>query len=71
MEGIDLEIMCHRLNQDSDKKSVRQKRRTMDVEQYQALKDEVDKLFCCDFIKESFYSSWLKNPVLVKKPIGK
>ena len=43
----------------------------MDVERYQALKDEVDKLFACDFIKESFYPSWLANPVLVKKPNGK
>ena len=27
----------------------------MDAERYQALKDEVDKLFANDFIKESFY----------------
>ena len=40
----------------------------MDAERYQALKDEVDKLLACDFIKESFYPSSLVNPVLVKKP---
>ena len=39
----------------------------MDVERYQALKDEVDKLLAWDFNKESFYLSWLANPVLVKK----
>ena len=55
MEGIDPKVMCHHLNQDSDKKSVRQKLHVMDAEQYQALKDEVDKLLTCDFIKESFY----------------
>ena len=43
----------------------------MDVEQYQALKDEVDKLLACNFIKESFYPSWLANLVLVKKPNSK
>ena len=43
----------------------------MDIERYQALKEEVDKLFSNDFIKEFFYPSWLANPVLVKKPNGK
>ena len=63
--------MCHHLNLDSDKKPIRQKRRAMDVEQYQALKDEVDKLLASDFIKESYYPSWLANPVLVRKPNSK
>ena len=35
------------------------------------MKDEVDKLIGYDFIKESFYPSWLAKPVLVKKPNGK
>ena len=43
----------------------------MDVECYQALKDEVDKLIVNGFIKESFYPSKLANLVLVKKPNGK
>ena len=43
----------------------------MDAERYQALKEEVDKLLSFDFIKESFYLSWLANPVLVKKLNGK
>ena len=71
MEGIDPKVMCHCLNLDIDKKSIRQKRRAMDTERYQALKDEVDKLLACNFIKESFYPSWLANPILVKKPNGK
>ena len=57
MEGIDLAVMFHPFNLDSNKKPVRQKRRAMDVEWYQALKDEVDKLLAYDFIKESFYPS--------------
>ena len=51
MEGIDPKVMCHRLNLDSDKKSIKQKWRVMDTERYQALKDEVDKLLACNFIK--------------------
>ena len=35
------------------------------------MNDKVDKLLAYDFIKESFYPSWLTNPVLVKKPNGK
>ena len=71
MEGINPVIMCHRLKLDIDRKLVRQKQCVMDVERYQALKGEVDKLLTCDFIKESFYPSWLANPILVKKPNGK
>ena len=68
MEGINPSIMSHRLNIDPSRKPIKQKRQAMDVERYQALKEEVDKLLSCDFIKESFYPSWLENPVLVKKP---
>ena len=57
MEGINPAVMCHCLNLDLDKKSVVQKWHAMDAERYQALKDEVDKLLACDFIKESFYPS--------------
>ena len=57
MEGIDPEITCHHLNLDSEKKLVRQKRRAIDAERYQALKDKLDKLLTYDFIKESFYPS--------------
>ena len=35
------------------------------------MKEEVDKLISNGFIKESFYPSWLANPVLVKKSNGK
>ena len=58
--------MSHRLNIDSSRKPVRQKKRAMDVKRYQALKEEVDKLLSNDFIKESFYPFWLANVVLVK-----
>ena len=57
MEGIDPSVMSHRLNINPSRKPIRQKRRAMDVERYQALKKEVDKLLSCDLIKESFYHS--------------
>ena len=63
--------MCHCLNIDLDRKPIRQKRRAIDAERYQALKDEVDILLVNGFIKGSFYPSWLANPVLVKKPNDK
>ena len=71
MEGINPAIMCHYLNLDSDKKPVRQKQHVMNAEWYQALKDKIDKLFACDFIKESYYHFWLANPILVKNPNDK
>ena len=71
MEGIDPNVISHRLNIDSSRRPVRQKRWAMNTEHYQALKEEVDKLLSNGFIKESFYPSWLANPVLVKKPSEK
>ena len=71
IEGIDPKIMFYHLNIDPNRKLIRQKWCAMDAEHYQALKNEVDKLLANDFIKESFYHSWLANLVLVKKPNGK
>ena len=71
MEGIDPSVMSPRLNIDLSRKPIKQKRQAMDAKVYQALKEDVDKLLSYDFIKKSFYPSWLENPVLVKKPNGK
>ena len=54
MEGIGPGVMSHRLNIDPTRKPVKQKMWAMDIERYQALKEEVDKLLSNDFIKESF-----------------
>ena len=71
MVAIQLDVMCHHLNIDLEKKPARQKRRAMDLERYNVLKEEVDKLLKINFIREEHYSIWLANPVLVKKPNGK
>lgn len=68
MIGIDPEVMCHHLNIDPTKKRMRQKTRPVSGERAQALKDEVDRLMGAGLIKEYFYSTWLTNPVLVRKP---
>ena len=70
IEGIDPMVICHCLNLDLDKMPIRQKWHTMDTKQYQVLKNKVDKLLACDFIKESFYTSWLaKNPMESGGPV--
>ena len=49
----------------------RQKRRAMDPERYNALKEEVGKLLNINFIRKTHYPVWLANSVLVKKSNGK
>ena len=65
MVGIHLEIICHRLNIDPQAKLVCQKQRALDIDRYKALQDEVDCLLKIGFIKESYYTDWLANLVLV------
>ena len=43
----------------------------MNLEQYQVLKDEMDRLRENKFISESFYLDYLSNPALVKRFNGK
>ena len=71
MKGIDPNLMCHRLNIGPWILTRRQKRRPLDPEIAQALKDEVDKLIRARFIHEVKYPVWVSNPVLVPKPDGR
>ncbi|KAL2456880.1 Uncharacterized protein Adt_46580 [Abeliophyllum distichum] len=61
---------CHHLNIDPKFPSHRQKRRPLNSDKYEALKEEVSKLQS-NFIREARYPKWVSNPVLVKKPNGK
>ncbi|KAM1857639.1 hypothetical protein ACFX14_007725 [Malus domestica] len=67
MPGISLDIICHRLSIDLKTKPVRQKRRSYDVERYEAMKAEVEKLKGIGFVREVNYPTWVTNVVLVKK----
>lgn len=71
MVGIDPKVSCHHLNIDPKFTSHRQKRRTLNPERYEALKEEVHKLVSNGFIREATYPKWVSNPVLVKKHNGK
>ena len=50
MVGIHPDIMCHKLNIDSNVNSVRKKQRALDGNLYQALQEKVDKLLKIGFI---------------------
>lgn len=65
MVGISLKTTCHRLNIDLAARSIRQKRRSMDVKCSQTLKVEVDRLLNINFIRKVKYPDWLANPVLL------
>ncbi|XP_022888168.1 uncharacterized protein LOC111403774 [Olea europaea var. sylvestris] len=71
MVGIDPRINCHHLNINPSYAPHRQKRRALNPERYEALKDEVSKLDRSGFIREAIYPRWISNPVLVKKSSGK
>ena len=71
MIGIHPDVMCHQLNTDPQAKLVCQKGRTLDVDHYKSLQEEIDRLLRIGFIRESYYPIWLSNPVLVPKSNGK
>ena len=55
MPGISPDIICHHLSIDPKTKPVRQKRRSYDVERYEAMKAEIEKLKSIGFIREVNY----------------
>ncbi|KAM1221868.1 hypothetical protein ACFX2J_009467 [Malus domestica] len=67
MSGISPDIICHHLSIDPKTKPVKQKRRSYDVERYEAMKAEVEKLKDIGFVREVNYLTWVANVVLVKK----
>nr|XP_023916836.1 uncharacterized protein LOC112028381 [Quercus suber] len=69
--GISPEVIQHRLNIDSERKPVKQRRRVFALERDQAVTDEVNKLLAAGFIRKVYSPDWLANVVLVKKANGK
>ncbi|KAM1291212.1 hypothetical protein ACFX2H_018154 [Malus domestica] len=67
MSGIPLDISYHSLSIDLKTKPVRQKRRSYDVERYEAMNAEVEKLKGIGFVREVNYPTWVANVVFVKK----
>ncbi|XP_061371625.1 uncharacterized protein LOC133314196 [Gastrolobium bilobum] len=70
MPGIDPEVCCHRLSVDPKAKPVSQKKRKFGPDRQKVIDEEVKRLHDAGFIKKVKYTTWLFNPVLVKKPSG-
>ncbi|KAM1508183.1 hypothetical protein ACFX10_017527 [Malus domestica] len=71
MPGISLDIICHHLSINPKTKPMKQKQRSYDAEQYEAMKAEVEKLKGISFVREVNYPTWVANVVLVKKNLTK
>ncbi|CAL9000626.1 unnamed protein product [Prunus brigantina] len=70
MPGISPDVISHELSISPICKPVRQKHRSYDVERYEAMRTEVDKLKAIGFIREATYPVWLANSVMVRKANG-
>ncbi|KAL0402412.1 UNVERIFIED_CONTAM: Retrovirus-related Pol polyprotein from transposon gypsy [Sesamum latifolium] len=70
-QGIDPEIIVHRLNVDPQVKPIKQKKRTFGVERNKIIEEEVNKLLEAGYVSETQYTSWLSNVVIVPKASGK
>ncbi|XP_027166716.1 uncharacterized protein LOC113766760 [Coffea eugenioides] len=67
MPGIPTELAVHKLHMDPNIRHVKQKKWNFAPERNEVVRDEVEKLLEAKIVKEVFYSTWLANPVLVKK----
>ncbi|CAI9762903.1 unnamed protein product [Fraxinus pennsylvanica] len=67
MIGIDPKVSCHHLQIDPGYTPHRQKRRALNAERYEALKEEVERLISNGFVREAKYPKCISNPTLVKK----
>lgn len=68
--GIDPAIVVHRLNVDPEAKSVRQKKRAMDVVRNATTVEEVEKLLKVGFIHEVQYQTSFPSWSWSRKPMG-
>ncbi|KAI5323646.1 hypothetical protein L3X38_032718 [Prunus dulcis] len=68
MPNISPDIIFHQLSINTTVRPVRQKHSAYDLERYEAMKTNVDKLRNIGFIKEVDYPTWLANVVMVCKP---
>ncbi|KAL2235182.1 UNVERIFIED_CONTAM: Retrovirus-related Pol polyprotein from transposon [Sesamum indicum] len=70
-QGINPEVIVHRLNVDPSMRPVQQKKRTFGGEKNAIIEGEVSKLLRAGYVSEVQYTDWLANVVLVPKPGGK
>ncbi|KAL2241158.1 UNVERIFIED_CONTAM: Retrovirus-related Pol polyprotein from transposon opus [Sesamum indicum] len=70
-QGINPEVIVHRLNVDPSMRPVQQKKRTFGGEKNAIIEGEVSKLLRAGYVSEVQYTDWLANVVLVPKSGGK
>ena len=68
---VDPLVVVHRLSVFKEARYVSQKKRKLGEERRLTAKAEVAKLLEARFIGEVYYTTWLANVVLVKKPSGR
>ncbi|KAL0366928.1 UNVERIFIED_CONTAM: hypothetical protein Sradi_3582900 [Sesamum radiatum] len=68
LEGINPEIMTHKLNVNPTFRPIRQKKRNFGMERNDIIRKEVEKLLVAGHIRPVQYPEWLANVVLVPKP---
>ncbi|KAL0403666.1 UNVERIFIED_CONTAM: Retrovirus-related Pol polyprotein from transposon gypsy [Sesamum radiatum] len=70
-QGINPEVIVHRLNVDPTMRPVKQKKRSFGVERNKVIEEEVKKLLEAGYVSEVQYTEWLANVVVVPKASGK
>ena len=70
MPGLNPSLVCHTLNVEPGAKPVVQARRNYHKEDEVQIKQEIEKLLACGFIKPIKHPTWLANIVPVKKKNG-
>jgi len=67
MHGLDSQVAMHRLNINSDAKSVKQQQRQFRPGIMEAIQSEVKKLIDFGFIREVQHPDWVANTPLPRK----
>ena len=64
--SIPADVIIHKLNVDPKFRLVQLKKRSFALEWEKAIDEKVDKLRKVGFIRETHYSKWIANVVMVK-----
>ena len=71
MPGLDSLVAMHRLNINSDAKSVKQQQRRFRLEIIEAIQLEVKKLIDSGFIREEQHPDWVANIIPIPRKMGR
>jgi len=70
MSGVSPDVITHRLSIFKEARLISQKKRDLGNEKRLAAKEEADKLLSAGFIRETRYTTWLANVVMVTMSNG-